>query len=440
MKKRVMTFFVAVVLLVSLLPLYASAVTASAWMSGPSTVRAGDTITVSFVLSGTNLFGASGSLSYDGSQLTLVGVSQSIGGGWVVEFNGNNFAAYDNNLNAPIKGSSTIFTATFKVNNVEAGTGISVSCQNVKATDGNADANIGTVTYSATIAAPLSGDNALQSLTVGNATISPAFSPDVTSYSAQVPFSVSQLEISAAANHGSASVSINNPNLAANATTNVYVTVTAENGSTRTYTISVHRAQDPNYVPSDNSKLSGIAVEGFLLSPVFSQDITEYLVWLPYEVESVTISGTAEHHLARVKVEGGNDLVAGADNEVKVIGVAENGSQTVYTVIVKRAPAHGAEETEPVTEPTEVTEPVTEPTETTEPVTEPPETTEEPTTEPVEATKPVEPVDDGKNGEISALSIVLILLALAVGMGCGVVADRLLLKKGKGRGRSGKTG
>ena len=428
MKKRVMTIFVAVVLLVTLLPLYAFAVDASAWMSGPGTVRAGDTITVSFTLSGSNLFGVSGSLAYDGSQLTLVGVSQSIGGGWVVEFNGNNFAAYDNNLKAPINGSSTIFNATFQVNNVQTGTGIAVSCQNVKATDGSADANIGTVTYSATIAAPLSGDNALQSLTVGNATISPAFSPDVTSYSAQVPFSVSRLEISAAANHGSASVSVSNPDLVANSTTNVHVTVTAENGAARTYTIAVHRAQDPNYVPSNNSKLSGITVEGFLLSPVFSQDITSYLVWLPYEVESITIGGTAEHHLARVEVEGGNNLIAGADNEVKVIGVAEDGSQTVYTVTVKRAPAHDAEETEPVTEPTETTAPETEP----------PETTAEPTTAPTETTGSVEPADDGKSDGISALNIVLILLALVVGVGCGIAADRLLLQKEKGS--TGKTG
>lgn len=411
-----MTILVAMALLFTLLPLPVSAVDASAWMSGPGTVRAGDTITVSFTLSGSELFGASGSLAYDGGQVTLLGVSQSIGGGWMVEFNGNNFAAYDNNLTSPINGSATLFTATFQVNDVAAGTGISISCQNVKATDGTADANIGTVSYSATIAAPLSSDNALQSLTVGNATISPAFSPDVTSYSAQVPYEVSQLDVSAVANHGSASVSIDNPGLTANATTNVYVTVTAENGATRTYTISVHRAQDPNYVPSNNSKLAGITVEGFLLSPVFSQEITRYLVWLPYEVESVSISGTAEDSLAWVKVEGGSELVAGADNEVKVICVAEDGSQTVYTVIVKRAPAHDAEPTEPTTEPTETTAPPTEPTETTVPPTEP--------------TVPVE-VDEGKGKGLSGLAIALILVALAIGVAGGVAADRLLLKKEK---------
>ena len=414
MKKRLVMIFVAVALLTTLLPLTVSAVDASAWMSGPGTVRAGDTITVSFTLSGSELFGASGSLAYDGGQLTLVGVSQSIGGGWMVEFNGNNFAAYDNNLTSPINGSATLFTATFQVNNVAAGTGISVSCQNVKATDGNADANIGTVSYSATIAAPLSSDKALKSLTVGNATISPAFSPDVTSYSASVPYEVGQLDVSAVANHGSASVSIDNPGLTANATTNVYVTVTAENGATKTYTIAVHRAQDPNYVPSSNSKLTDITVEGFLLSPVFSQDRTSYLVWLPYEVESVNVSGTAEDGLAWVKVEGGSELVAGADNEVKVICVAEDGTQTVYTVIVKRAPAHDAEPTEPTTEPTEVTEPVTEPTETTAPPTE-----------------PTVPVEEEKGNGMSGLTIVLILVALIVGLGGGVAVDRLVLKKEK---------
>ena len=51
-------------------------------------------------------------------------------------------------------------------------------------------------------------------------------------------------------------------------------------------------------------------------------------------------------------MEGGENLVAGADNEIKVICTAEDGTQKVYTIIAKRAAAHGS------TEPTEPQTPV----------------------------------------------------------------------------------
>lgn len=363
--KRITSLVIVLLLCISLFAVTASAASASASLTGPGTVRAGDTITLTFHLSGSGIFGASGTLSYDGSQLTLTGTSQKIGNGWAVEFNGNNFVAYDNNLASPINSNTALFTATFKVGNVAVGTAINVSYTSVAASDGTADANIGTVTYSTTIAAPLSTDNTLASLTVSNATIGPAFSAGTTSYTAEVPFEVSKLNVSAVANDSKAKVSVNSPNLTPNGTTKVTVTVTAENGSKKTYTISVKRAQDPNYVASNNNNLSGISVDGFLLSPVFSAENTQYVIWLPYETENVTVSGTAVDSKASVTVEGGTGLKAGQDNEIKVICTAEDGTVKIYTVIAKRAAAHdgSVDPTEPATEPTEPSASATEPTE-----------------------------------------------------------------------------
>lgn len=340
MKKVISILTVLFLCLALMLPITVSAASASASLTGPGTVRAGDTITLSFNLNGSGIFGTSGTLSYDSSQVTLSGTTQKIGSPWAVEFNGNNFVAYDNNLSNPINGNKTLFTATFKVKSVAAGTNIKISYTGVKASDGSADANVGTVTYSTTIAAPLATDNNLASLSVSNATISPAFSAGTTSYTANVPFEVSKLNISATAADEKAKVSVNSPNLTPNGTTKVTVTVTAENGAKKTYTISVKRAQDPNYIPSDNNKLSGISVNGFLLSPAFNTDTTQYVVWLPYETTSIKISGSAVDSKASVAVEGGENLAAGQDNPVKVICTAENGDKKTYTVIVKRAAAH----------------------------------------------------------------------------------------------------
>lgn len=97
MKKVISIFTVLVLCLALMLPMTVSAASASASLTGPGTVRAGDTITLNFNLNGSGIFGASGTLSYDSSQVILSGTTQKIGSPWAVEFNGNNFVAYDNN-------------------------------------------------------------------------------------------------------------------------------------------------------------------------------------------------------------------------------------------------------------------------------------------------------------------------------------------------------
>ncbi len=356
MKKRISVISILILCLLVILPITAFAVSGSATLTGPDTVRAGDTITLTLNLSGKDIYGAEGMLSYDKNVLELKEMKQKVGGDWVVEFNGNNFVAYDNNLSKPISSKTAVLTVSFKVKNVAVGTNIKVSYNNLVVSDGSNEVGLGTVSYSVKTAAPKSKDNALKSLTVSNATISPKFSAGTTSYTAEVPFSVSKLDIKATANDGKAKVTIDSPNLTPGGTTKVTVTVTAENGDKKVYTISVKRAQDPNYVPSGNNDLSGITVDGFKLSPVFSAENTSYVIWLPYETESVTVSGTPADSRASVRVEGGENLKAGADNEIKVICKAENGTEKVYTVIAKRAASHDAPApTEPSAKPSEPT-------------------------------------------------------------------------------------
>lgn len=419
--KKIITIALALVLCASVLCFSVLAANASATLSGPDTVRAGDTITLTFKLNGKNIFGASGTLSYDSSVLELKGTDQKIKSPWVVEFNGDTFVAYDNNLSNPINKNTDVFTVKFKVkSNVAVGTKITVSYTGVTASDGAADANIGKVTYSCTVAAPKSTDNALKSLTVSNATISPAFSADVTSYTAEVPFEVSKLDVKASAKDSKAKVSIDSPELTPGGTTKVTVTVTAESGDKKTYTISVKRAQDPNYVPSGINDLASISVDGFLLSPVFSADNQSYVIWLPYETESVVVSGVAAHNLASVEVIGGENLVAGADNEIQVICTAENGEKKVYTVIAKRAAAHGEIPTDP-TQPTDPSIP-SEPTEPIEP-SKPVETQPKPTQpKPTEPSNPVEPAPEGG---IELWVLILVgAVCLAGGAGIGIVIGK----------------
>ena len=188
-----------------------------------------------------------------------------------------------------------------------------------------------------TTAAPLSKNCALSSLTVSNAEISPAFQAGTTHYTASVPFSVSKLDVKAAAADSKATIKLNNPALPPDGDAAVTITVTAESGAKKIYTIQVHREKEPSRAPSGDNRLSDITVEGAALSPAFSADVTRYTLLLPYEAESVKVSAAAADEKARVEVIGGDKLAAGEDTEIQVICTAENGEKRAYTVIARRA-------------------------------------------------------------------------------------------------------
>lgn len=415
--KRYINLALVLILCLSLLSVTAFAAGESASLTGPGSVRAGDTVTVTLNVTGNGIYGASGILSYDSNQLTLVSTQTVIGAAWAVEFNGNHFVAYDNNLSTPVQGTAALFTLTFKVGNMEPGTAIAVSCDEMVVSDGALDTKVGTISYRATVEEPVSADNSLKTLTVSNAAISPAFDPNVTTYTASVPFATKRLDVSVVP-AAKATVNVNCPNLTPGGTTKVTITVTAENGESKVYTINTFRAQDPNYVESSNNNLSSIKVQGFLLSPAFDTKVTEYVVWLPYETESVSVSATAADYKADVRIEGGKDLVAGADNEIKVICTAEDGTEKVYTVIAKRAAAHD-DGTEPSVPPTESTEPATEPS--TGPETEP--------TVPA-PTEPQEPSDNEKSGGIPWWVLLIVgIMCLAGGVAAGIFVDKKHLNK-----------
>ena len=280
-------------------------------------------------------------MSYDPAVLTLKGYKQLLDDSWEFECAQNFVFNIDKVSASPIVGTTAIFQATFTVNaNVAVGTQISVSALNVNLSDGQRDMPIGTVSYSATVAEPLSGNCNLGALTVSGANISPAFSPATTYYTAKVPFSVSKLSVTATAQDDGAKVSIHNPQLAAGTTTTVQITVTAENGTKKTYNIAVTREQDPNYVPSSNTNLKKLEVKGQALSPAFGKDVDQYYIWLPYEVDKIELTAATEDAKASYKIEDSTQLPAGKKTDIPVTVTAEDGTQKVYTVSVVRAPAH----------------------------------------------------------------------------------------------------
>ena len=411
--KKFVSLFIIIAVLMCIVPSVSAAGTA--YWGGPDVVRAGDTITLTFYAGG-GIYGGSGSVSYDPAVLTLQGYTQAIGGSWAVEFSGNTFVFYDNSMSSPIQSSSAIFRASFTVNpDAPTGAAVSVTASGVKLSDGQQDFGVGSTAYSTTVAEPLSKNCDLSSLTASGVYLSPAFSAGTTSYYASVPYSVSSVSISATAADSRATVSVYSPTLVPGATTTASVTVTAENGDTKTYYIQIARAQDPNYVASGNAELSALTAEGYTLSPAFSAEVTQYYVWLPYEAQEISLSAEAADSKASFVIGSYTELIPGAGTDIPITVTAENGSVQVYTVTVVRAPEHDKVEAF-LSWQEEPTEPVTEPSE---PVTEP----SEPETQPV----PEEPAEPEPSFYVNPL--LAALLGAALGAGITALIAALLRKR-----------
>lgn len=371
-----------------------------------STLRAGDTVSVTLNVTLSNALTVNGSFSYS-SNLTLKSITASTG---TLDTNGNNI--FVDLGNSALSGNKKIVVAKFTVSNsVKEGDTISVSFSgNYSNLDGDYAVS---GSKSATVAAPLSTVNTLKSLTVSNATISPAFSTNTTSYTASVDYSVSKLDITATATDSKAKVSISGNSLKVGSNT-VKVTVTAESGATKTYSITVTRAQDPNYVASSNADLKGITVSQGILSPAFDAEKTDYIVYLPYEVTTFSAAGSVSDSKASVAATGDVTLEVG-ENKATVVVTAEDGTKKEYNITIMRMQELGAEATPDITQS--------------------PDVTDEPTPTPTEtapATTAPAATDDGAGQQAaqnSGMPIWIWILLLVVAFGLGLGVGMILRKK-----------
>lgn len=210
----------------------------SASLSKSGKAEVGKTISINVSVSGDGPYGGyDGSVSYDSSYLELQSISAGNYGAANFGKSGSHFLDY----NCNIASGSTIVVIEFTCLQ-EGTTSVSVSL-NVSSLDGLADYGTGT-SANIEISAPvvLSGNNYLSSLSVAPGSLSPSFSRDTTTYYVKVAESQSSIAVSATPEHSAASVSLNGVQKdLKNGDNTVKVTVTAENGDTRTYKIIVTR-------------------------------------------------------------------------------------------------------------------------------------------------------------------------------------------------------
>lgn len=176
-----------------------------------------------------------------------------------------------------------------------------------------------------------SSDKALKTLEITPEGLDPEFDPETTSYTLNVDADVEKLDIIASPNDENATVEISGNDSLVIGDNMVKITVTAEDGTTRTYNIDVKK-QDSNTLG-----LTTLKISGYTLSPKFSSSVYEYKInVLDPNVTNLDISAIANDENATVEISGNTNLQKG-ENIVVITVTSEDGKEKViYQIYVNK--------------------------------------------------------------------------------------------------------
>lgn len=176
-----------------------------------------------------------------------------------------------------------------------------------------------------------SSDNTLSSLSIDGYSLNETFAPATTLYTATIPGTVSQINVSAVVNDSNATIVSGTGNHTLNYGNNtIQVKVKAENGATKDYTINVTREKKTISALSD-LKVDNTTVTGF------REDLLTYnLGTVPFNKTSINISATAKDSDATITGTGTKNLTTGT-NTFEVEVTAQNGTtKTKYKITIER--------------------------------------------------------------------------------------------------------
>ena len=181
----------------------------------------------------------------------------------------------------------------------------------------------------------LAGDNTLKNLTVSPGTLAPIFSAATQDYTVSMASTVTEVTIVATKSDSHAVISGDLPNegratltLDGPGTTKIVsLTVTAPNGTSRTYVITIRRAR-----PSSDDALADLTVTPGSLDPAFSSDTLSYRVTVASDVERVTIFATKSDPNAVLSAVG--SIIAAAGTQTGQVSVPLIGKRTEVDLTV----------------------------------------------------------------------------------------------------------
>lgn len=263
-------------------------------------------------------------LSYDPSVIEFVSGNNASGGAGSVRLVGTMDSS-----------STKAFSYTLKFKAVQAGnTSISVGSYEVYDSDAQAVTVSKTGTASVKVKAPAtsSAEAALSSLKISPGTLSPAFSPNVTSYTAQVGASVDKLAVSASAKDSKAKVLVSGDSGLKVGANTVVCKVTAEDGqTTKSYTITVNKL-DTVDVPSEAETEAETETVGTM--PVVTNGLDVEIDGVSYTVATeFDASLLPEGYTQSTCTYGGSEVQCGNGNDLTLLylqGADGNGAFYIY--------------------------------------------------------------------------------------------------------------
>lgn len=167
--------------------------------------------------------------------------------------------------------------------------------------------------------------NTLESLKISGIDIN--FSSDKTQYSAEID--ADKVVIEAQATNDKAKISGTGTKKINYGKNNINVVVTAENGLTKTYTISITRKDNR----SSNNNLESLNISDGRLT--YDKNLTEYTVTVPNKVEEIEFSYELSDPKSKAELIGNTNLSVG-ENKFTIKVTAENESIKEYNITVIR--------------------------------------------------------------------------------------------------------
>ena len=170
----------------------------------------------------------------------------------------------------------------------------------------------------------LSSNSNLKSLRLDIGELLPGFQKDITTYGVYVEENVINVDVLAVPEDNKSDISIKGNNNLQQGNNVVLVTVTAEDGTQKIYTINVTKS---NMASKINSKLENLAIENVMLSPDFNPNVFNYTAEVGSNVNNINVLAIPQIENATVSINGANDLNYG-ENEVVITVTSENEQNT----------------------------------------------------------------------------------------------------------------
>lgn len=171
-------------------------------------------------------------------------------------------------------------------------------------------------------------DASLKSLTSSVGYFNKTFDSEVLEYTLYVDSSVNSVTLSGEVNDEYATTDGFKTYTLYGDTTRISINVTAEDGTVRTYKVSVVKLYK-----SSNNNLKSLVIEGYEID--FDKDVLEYEITVDSDVDSLDITALVEDYGAWAKIEGNENFQEGK-NIVTITVYAEDGSIKTYKLIVNK--------------------------------------------------------------------------------------------------------